>query len=139
MTKESVNEATLQVVESLQEANKAVAETIVAAQQRNVQFVQSFFTGGVDVLKSNAEGTRALLQELEQQARKQQEAFQKLAQELGQDAKQELEQQIRRQQETFQRVATELEQQARKQQEAFQKLMQTSLEASKNPLKTPLS
>src|SRR5205807_10083307 len=84
MTKESVNEATLQVVESLQEANKAVAESIVAAQQRNVQFVQSFFTGGVDVLKSNAEGTRALLQELEQQARKQQEAFQKLAQELGQ-------------------------------------------------------
>src|SRR5258706_14979753 len=98
MTKESVNEATLQVVESLQEANKAVAETIVAAQQRNVKFAQSLFTSGVDILKSNAEGTQALLQELEQQAQKQQEAFQKLAQELGQDAKQELEQQIRRQQ-----------------------------------------
>jgi hypothetical protein len=132
MTKESVNEATLEVVASLQEASKAVAENLVAIQQRNVEFAQNLFSSGVEVLKSNSEGTKALLQELEQQAQKQQQAFQKLAEEMGQSAKQELEQQIQKQQETFQRVARELEEQTQKQQEAFQKLMQSSL-------KTPIS
>ncbi len=41
------------------------------------------FTSTMEVLKSNAEATRSLMQQWEQQTQKQQEAFQKLAQEMG--------------------------------------------------------
>ncbi len=67
MEKETVNQATLQVITSLREANQAITQSVVAAQERNVKFAQSLFTSGVEVLKSHAEGTQALLQELEQQ------------------------------------------------------------------------
>src|SRR6266852_4027222 len=139
MEKETLNDAAKHMIESLREANQAVAESVIAAQERNVKFAQSLFTSGVEVLKSHAEGTQALLQELEQQTQKQQEVFQKLAQELGQDARQELEQQIQKQQENFRKVVQELEQQTQKQQEVFQKLIQASMEASKNLFHTPLS
>src|SRR6266849_1095255 len=119
MAKETVNEAALKIITSFREANQAIAQSVVAAQERNVKFAQGLFTSGVEVLKSHAEGTQTLLQELEQQTQKQQEAFQKLAQELGQDAKQELEQQMQKQQENFRKVTQGLEQQAQKQQEAF--------------------
>jgi uncharacterized protein YukE len=139
MAEETVNEAALQVITSLREANQAIAWSVVAAQERNAKFAHSLFTSGVEVLKSHAEETQTLLQELEQQTQKQQAVFQKLVQELGQDARQELEQQMQKQQENFQKLAQELEQQAQKQQEAFQKLMQASMEVSKNLLHTPRS
>ncbi len=139
MEKETVNQAALQVISSLREANQAVVESVVAAQERNVKFAQGLFTSGVEVLKSHAEGTQTLLQELEQQAQKQQKVFQQLAQELGQDARQELEQQMQKQQEAFQKLTRELEQQAQKQQEAFQKLVQASTEVSKDLFQSPVS
>ena len=59
-------------------ANQAAAQSLVAAQERTNQYVQEFFNEGMEVLKSQAESMRALLEELEQQIRKQQEALQTL-------------------------------------------------------------
>src|SRR5256885_14765628 len=60
-------------------ANQAAAQSLVTAQKRTNQYVQEFFNEGMEVLKSQAESMRALLQELEQQIRKQQEALETLA------------------------------------------------------------
>ena len=139
MAEQTVNEATLRLMRSLREANRAVAEGVVAAQERNGKLAQSMLTNGIEVLKIHVEGTQAFVREIEQQTRKQQEAFQICLQELGQEGAPELEQQMQKQQETFQKLMRELEQQAQKQQEVFQKLMQASTEASKNLLYLPLS
>lgn len=133
MTKETVNEAAMHMLESLRQANQAVAESVVAAQERNVKFAQNMFTSGAEVLKSHAEGTQAMLHALEQQTQKQQEVFEKLAQELGQEARTELEQQMQKQQENFRKLARELEQQTQRQQEAFQKWMQSSMNLFQPP------
>jgi hypothetical protein len=61
-------------------ANQAAAQGLVAAQERTDQYVQGFFNEGIEVLKSQAESMRVLLQELDQQIRKQYEALQTLAQ-----------------------------------------------------------
>ncbi len=118
MEKETLNDAAKHMIESLREANQAVADSVIAAQERNVKFAQSIFTSGVEVLKSHAEGTQALLQELDQQTKKQQ---------------------VQKQQENFRKLAQELQLQAQNQQEAFQKLIQASMEVSKNLLHTPRS
>jgi hypothetical protein len=60
-------------------ANQAAAQGLVAAQERTNQYVQGFFNEGIEVLKSQVESMRALLQDLDQQFRKQQEALQTLA------------------------------------------------------------
>ena len=133
MTKETVNEAALHMLESLRQANQAVAESVVAAQERNVKFAQNMFTNGAEVLKSHTEETQAMLQALEQQTLKQQEAFQKLVQELGQEARTDLEQQMQRQQENFRKLVQDLEQQTQRQQEAFQKWMQSSMNLFQPP------
>jgi len=59
--------------------NQAAAENLVAAQEGNVKYTQRFFKDGVEILERQAESMRTLMQELEQQARKQQEALQTLA------------------------------------------------------------
>ena len=61
-------------------ANQAAAESLVAAQEGNVKYAQRFFTDGMEILEHQAESMRTLMQELEQQAKKQQEALQNLAQ-----------------------------------------------------------
>jgi DUF438 domain-containing protein len=139
MAENTVTEAALHLVQSFREANQAVAESIVASQERNVKFAQSIFTSGAEILKSHVEGTQALVQKIEQQTQQQQEAFQSLLQALGQDMGPEIGQQMQKQQETFRRLVRELEQQTHQQQEAFQKLVQAAMEASKNLLYTPLS
>jgi hypothetical protein len=83
MAEKKATEIEQELVDSFRETNKAIAESIIATQQRNMKFAQSMFTSTMEVLKSNAEATRALMQQWEQQAQKQQEAFQKLAQEMG--------------------------------------------------------
>ena len=60
-------------------ANQAAGQGLVAAQERTLQYVQGFFNEGIEVLQSQAESMRALLQELDQQIRKQHEALQTLA------------------------------------------------------------
>ena len=60
---------------------QALANTAIAAQERNVRYVQSFVQNGTEVLKSNVNGARTLMQILAEQSQKQQETFQALARE----------------------------------------------------------
>lgn len=59
-------------------ANQTAAQSLVTAQERNLQYVERFFHSGTEVLKSQGESIRALMQDLEEQVRKQQEALQTL-------------------------------------------------------------
>lgn len=78
MADKKESEITSNLVETFQETNRKIAETIVAAQERNIKFAQSTFTSAMEVLKHHMESTRSLMKEFEQQAQKQQEAFQKM-------------------------------------------------------------
>jgi translation initiation factor 2 alpha subunit (eIF-2alpha) len=79
MTDKKETDVTGNLVESIQEVNRKIAESFVAAQERNLKFAQSTFTGAMEVIKENMESAGALMKEFEQQAQKQQEAFQKTA------------------------------------------------------------
>lgn len=83
MAENKNNEITQKLVKSFRETNRAIAESIIAAQQSNMKFAQSTFTSAMEVFKNQAEATRTLMQQLEQQTHLQQEAFQKLAQGVG--------------------------------------------------------
>jgi len=72
MAEYKVNDAALNIAQSVREANQAVTEGAVAAYERNVGFAQSTLENGVEVLKSHAESTRSLLREQTEQARHQQ-------------------------------------------------------------------
>ena len=81
MAENKVHEATGDLVNSFREANQAVAESIVAAQARNLKLAQSLLMNWMEVLKSQVESSQTLIQEVGQQTQKQQEAFQRLARE----------------------------------------------------------
>jgi guanyl-specific ribonuclease Sa len=78
MTEKKANAVPSTLVDAFRETNQAIAETIVAAQERNIQFAQSTLVSAMEIFKNHMESTRALMQELEQQAQKQLEAFQQL-------------------------------------------------------------
>lgn len=65
----SVNETALGMLRSLRESNQAVTDSVLAAQERNIKFAQNVFTYGLEVLKSQAESTQTLVQELGQRHR----------------------------------------------------------------------
>ncbi len=151
MAEQKSNEAALNLVKSLQEANKAIAETAAASQEKNMAFVQSLLESGMEVLKSNAESTRALLQELSTKAKEQkgQEAWQatidsalatqerntKYAQSVFEQGIEALKSQVGITRTLMQELGT----QAQKQQEAFQALAQQSVEAYMSMFRAPFS
>jgi hypothetical protein len=79
MTTKEINEATVNLTKSWQETNKAIADNLVAAQERNLRFAQSVFENGVEVLKNQAEDARSVMQEFVEQPQKQQGTLQTLA------------------------------------------------------------
>jgi hypothetical protein len=83
MVEKKGNEVAQNLVESFREINQAVVQSIIDAQQRNMKFAQNTFTNAFEALKSHAEATNGLMQQLEQLTQKQQEAFQKLVQGRG--------------------------------------------------------
>ncbi len=151
MTEQKNNEAALNLVKSLQEANKAIAETATASQEKNLAFVQAILENGIEVLKSNTEGTRALLQELSAKAREQkgQEAWQatidsalatqerntKYAQSVFEQGIEALRSQVG----ITRTLMQELGAQSQKQQEAFQALAHQSVDAYMSMFRTPFS
>jgi hypothetical protein len=58
-----------------------VIDSAIAAQEQYLKYAQSTVVNGMEVLKSHAESTQALIHEMEQQTRKQQEVFKDLARE----------------------------------------------------------
>ena len=76
MTDNKANKATKKLTQSLQETNHAIVDGIVKAQERNIEFAQNSLENGIEVLKSHAQNSSSLFQELVQQPQKPQDAIQ---------------------------------------------------------------
>ena len=76
-----VNEAAEKFADALKESYKSIANRSVSAQELNAQLTQDFFNGVINNLRTQAEGNRALSEDLIEQQRKQREASRTLAQE----------------------------------------------------------
>jgi hypothetical protein len=72
MADQERKEVTASPIEALSETNRALAESLADAQERNLKYAQSVFESTLTLLKSHVEGTRSLLEQWEQQAQKQQ-------------------------------------------------------------------
>ncbi len=62
MSEDRMNETAQEMFKTMREANQVFISSLIAGQERNMRYVQSMFENGVEVLKSHAEGTRAILQ-----------------------------------------------------------------------------
>ncbi len=78
MTDNRIQEASWDVVNSVHDANQAVANTAVTVLDRNLKFAQNTFLGGIEVLERETDDIRNLTQDWRQQVQKQQEAYQRL-------------------------------------------------------------
>ncbi len=67
MTEQQSPEGRHEMRETMRSTNQLITQSLLAAQQRNLQFTQHTVEEAVDVLKSHAEATSSLLQQLEQQ------------------------------------------------------------------------
>ena len=76
-----VNEAAEKFADALKESYRSIADRSVSAQELNAQLTQDFFNGVINNLRTQAEGNRALSEDLLEQQRKQQEASKALARE----------------------------------------------------------
>ena len=76
-----VNEAAEKFAEAIKESYQALSDRSVSAQELNAQLTQDFFNGVINNLRGQAESNRALAEDLIEQQRKQQEAYQALTQE----------------------------------------------------------
>ena len=152
MNADRTNEAAKNLVKLAQESSKALTDTAITAQERNLAFAQSVLENGIEVLKSHAESTRTLMQELVEQARKQQvgpeglqllvdntvaaqERNTRFAQSVFENGIEVLKSQV----DLTHSLLQELDQQSQKRQAAFQSLAQESLDAYKDFLFAPLA
>lgn len=152
MADTKANEAARNLIRSVQETNKAIADTAVSSQETNLAFAQNVLENSIEVLRSHAEGTRSLMQELVEQARKQQvgpETVQALVDSAvaAQDRNTRLAQSIlengvevlKNQVSVNHSLMQELGQQFQRQQEAFQTIAQESMDAYRDFIFAPLT
>jgi hypothetical protein len=149
MAETNVNEAVWNLTKTVQETGQAIANSAVAAQERNIQYVQSVLVNGTEVLKSHVESARTLMQTVTEQAQQPQEMFQTVANSTvaaqernSQFAQSVLEngiQVLQSHAEGSRALTQELLGQSRKQQEIFQALASTPVEAYVNYFYTPLT
>ncbi len=145
-------DAARNLVKSVQDTNKAIAQTLVTSQERTLAFAQSVLENSIEVLKSHAESTHSLMHELVDRAREQQsgpESFQAVvdsalaAQErntrLAQSVLENGAEVLTSQSTLTNSLMQEMGQQFQKQQEAFQALAQESMEAYRDFLFAPLT
>jgi len=76
---DKVSEATEELSESVLEANRAITDSVIAAQERNWKFAQSVFEDEVELFKSHTESTRTALEKLVGESEKGQPLFQSVA------------------------------------------------------------
>ena len=79
MADNRIHETSREVVNSVREANQAVANTTVTVLDRNLKFAQTTFLSGIEVLERETDDLRNLAREWGQHTHKQQEAFEKVA------------------------------------------------------------
>jgi len=149
MNKDKVNEAAWSLSKSVREVNQAIADSAVAAQERNLKFLQGVFETGVEVLKTHAEDTRDLTQELVEQPQKERGIFQSVAdsavaaQERNvrytQNVLQSGTELLKSHTESTRTLVQTMIEQTQKQQEAFQVLARESFDAYVEFLYAPFS
>ena len=71
MTDKEKKETTARPIEAFNEATHTMAESLAAAQERNLKYAQNVFESTIALLKDHVESTRSLLEQWEQQAQKQ--------------------------------------------------------------------
>src|ERR1700726_1379055 len=71
MTDTKTNAVAKNLIKSVQETNKAIADTAVTTQERNLAFAQSVLENGMRVLRKSGWSARTLMQELVERSRKQ--------------------------------------------------------------------
>jgi hypothetical protein len=152
MTDTKANDAAKNLIKSVQETNKAIADTAVTTQERALEFAQNVLENSIEVLRSHTESTRTLIQELVDEVRKQQvgpEGFQtlvdstiaaqernaRLAQSILENGVEVLKSQVG----ATDSLMQELGQQFQKQQDAFQALAQESMDAYRDFIFAPLT
>src|ERR1700674_5529098 len=64
MTDTITSAATTNLIKSVQETNKAIADSAVTTQERNLAYAQSVLENGIEVLRSHAESAPTLIQQL---------------------------------------------------------------------------
>jgi hypothetical protein len=147
--KNQINDAALRLNESLREVNQALANSAVAAQERNVKFAQGVFENTVEVLRNHAEDSRSLMQEMAGQPERRhglmqtvadraiaaQERNMKLAQSALLSGGELLKSHVEGSRELMQTFA----QQAQRQQEAYQELARASMETYLSFFSAPFS
>jgi hypothetical protein len=79
MADNKLQDASWDLVNSVREANQAVATTTVTILDRNLKFAQSTYLSAIEVLEGGTNDMSNLAQAWGQQIQRQQEAFQKLA------------------------------------------------------------
>jgi len=70
-----VNDAAWNLSTSVRESNQAIVDSVVSAQERNMKFAQNIFENEVELLKSHAEHTRSVMEEVVGEPEKSQAFF----------------------------------------------------------------
>jgi hypothetical protein len=136
MAEKKANEAVLNMVKTLQETNEKIVESAVAAQERNIKYAQNTLVNGVEVLKSQADSTLALMQSVMGQSKELPGDFQAVMDSAVAAEEQYLKfaqstvvngmEVLKSHAESTQALIHKMEQQTRKQQEAYQELARES-------------
>jgi hypothetical protein len=75
---QQVQEATLNMVDSLHEANRTLADSVMTMQDHNLRFAQNTFLSWMELLTHQTESVQQFQQQWGPQIQQQQGAFQKL-------------------------------------------------------------
>lgn len=149
MAKYKINEAVETATTATREASLAVIDSTVAIQERNMEFVQSSFEKGIEVLKKHAEEAGTLVQQIMKQPTEQQRGYLAVIDSIfaAQERNMKFAQSIfmswmevlKGNTETTYTLTQELEQQAMKQYEAFQMLAHESMNTYIDFFRAPFS
>lgn len=144
-----VSDATWNLSKSVRESNQAIADSLVAAQERNIKFAQSVFENEVELLKSHADHTRSLMEEFIGEPEKSQAFFQTIANsavaaqernvKFAQNFLENGTELLRFHGESSRSLLQTLAEQSQKQQEAFQSLARETWDAYMGFFSSPFS
>lgn len=144
-----VSDATWSLSKSVRETNQAVADSVVAAQERNMKFAQSIFENEVELLKSHADHTRSFMEEFIGEPEKSQAFFQTMADsavaaqernvKFAQNLLENGTELLKSHGESTRTLMQTLAEQTQKQQEAFQTLARETWDAYMGFFSSPFS
>ena len=79
--KQNITQASEELADSAQQSFQMLADRTVALQERNLKLTQTFFQNWVEQVNNRAQFAREATQHLQEQGKRQREAFETLSQE----------------------------------------------------------